>query len=780
MVITDVNQVVYQGDGTNTAWPFTFRIIDATDIKLLLIDVDGTETDIATDYFVDTVNSTVHYPGYAPGAEPPEADQPAPVQTGQRLVIYRELPITQEKDLGDKWPFSIIELALDKLTMILQQIYGWWGRTLKFPVGWQIDHPDFDTSIPVEAGKTWRVNDAGTGFVASNSSEEAMAVAQSAKDTADAAALAAGGAVSTANDAKNTAEGIAGTAQSALDTANDAKETADGIAATAQSAVDLATQAVDDAADAVDTVEALETQVTTNTENITELLKSALWYDNVATLVADTKLEAGKVAVTKGFHSAGDGGSSIYLIRAKASGETTDTWSLLQLATTSLVGEIYVPDGKLNVKQCGAYGDDSTDDYTYVNYALNSKYKTILFPPGTYAISGRLNVKENTHLLGHCAVLRKTDPSTSFLELGQKYITVENLTITRGVQRARGNVTSLILIHSTVGKDISNIRVTNCVICNADMYGVNIEDDNYYVRHVLIDHCYIFDVAVGVKNGGGYTRGIVIDSCTIHDTIGECVTFDGTVQNSKLVNCLLYNNDAGVGLVGCDHSSNIVIANNTFTQLGNPTSQTSLKRGITFNRHMGICNGYVVSNNTFISCIVGIMCKKAETDSQGTWVYNGVKNLVCTNNVFLDTVTADIEIDNIEGFNTFDNNITNDKTKHYLIDSTNESTIKSLCKLGAVAENYLQESKIEAGTFPLTIPAGQVTVQYIPFPKAFAELPIVTLTMSGMLSGGLQNPQLIQAYVAVIEKTRFACRIYNNGAATYDLNINWIAMLPTT
>lgn len=658
MVITDVNQVVYQGDGTNTAWPFTFRIIDATDIKLLLIDVDGTETDIATDYFVDTVNSTVHYPGYAPGAEPPEADQPAPVQTGQRLVIYRELPITQEKDLGDKWPFSIIELALDKLTMILQQIYGWWGRTLKFPVGWQIDHPDFDTSIPVEAGKTWRVNDAGTGFVASNSSEEAMAVAQSAKDTADAAALAAGGAVSTANDAKNTAEGIAGTAQSALDTANDAKETADGIAATAQSAVDLATQAVDDAADAVDTVEALETQVITNTENITELLKSALWYDNVATLVADTKLEAGNVAVTKGFYSAGDGGKSIYLIRAKTNADTTDTWSLLQLATNTLVAELYVPDGMLNVKQCGAYGDNSTDDYTYVRYALlNSKYKTILFPPGTYAISGRLNVKEGFHLIGHDAILRKTDPSTSFLELGERNITVENLRITRDVQRVRGNTTSLILIHSTTGADISNIRVTNCIICDADMYGVNIQDSSHYVRGVFVDHCKIYNVAVGVKNGGGYTRSVVIDSCTISDTLGECVTFDGTVQYSKLTNCTLYNNDAGVGLVGCDQSSFITIANNTFTQVGNPTTSTSLKKGITFNRHMGICNGYTIANNVFVSCVVGVQCKKAETDSQGTWVYNGVKNLVCSNNVFIDSINADIQIDNIEGTNRIANNV---------------------------------------------------------------------------------------------------------------------------
>ena len=229
MVITDVNQVVYRGDGVTTAFPFTFRIIDATDIKLLLMDADGTETDIQSDYFVDTVNNTVHYPGYAPGAEPPEADQPAPVQTGQRLAIYRELPITQEKDLGDKWPFFVIELSLDKLTMILQQIYGWWGRTLKFSVGWQVAHPDFDATIPVEAGKTWRVNDEGTGFVATGDPDEAVVVANNAKDIAQEAKDVAAG-------AKTTAEGIAATAQEAKDIASEAATSATNAANSAATA----------------------------------------------------------------------------------------------------------------------------------------------------------------------------------------------------------------------------------------------------------------------------------------------------------------------------------------------------------------------------------------------------------------------------------------------------------------------------------------------------------------------------------------------------------------
>ena len=130
MVITNVNQVVYQGDGVNAAWPFTFPVTDDTEIRVQLNNADGTAVLIDSDYWVDIVNSTVYYPGYAPGAEPPGSEQPPKVQVGQTITIYREIPITQESDLGEKWPFYVIEFALDKLTMICQQIYSYTNRKL--------------------------------------------------------------------------------------------------------------------------------------------------------------------------------------------------------------------------------------------------------------------------------------------------------------------------------------------------------------------------------------------------------------------------------------------------------------------------------------------------------------------------------------------------------------------------------------------------------------------------------------------------------------------------
>lgn len=183
MVISDINQVVYNGDGQNTAFPFTFAISKASDVHLLLIRADGTEQEVSSDFYVDVNTNTAYYPGYAPGAEPGQSDQPPKLQAGEKLIVYRALPVTQERNLGDKHPFNPIERALDKLTMLLQQIWGVWDRCLKISVGTAATR-DMNLTVPLQAGKSFRVNDEGTGFEAIDSPAIAAAQAQTAAITA--------------------------------------------------------------------------------------------------------------------------------------------------------------------------------------------------------------------------------------------------------------------------------------------------------------------------------------------------------------------------------------------------------------------------------------------------------------------------------------------------------------------------------------------------------------------------------------------------------------------
>lgn len=152
------NRITYNGNGNATEFAYQFKILDRTDIKVLLTDADGTEKLLTKDYYVDVEKNVVRYPGYAVGAEVPESERPPVLPTGWKLTIYREVPVTQETDLPDQYPFNQVEAIGDKLTMIAQQLTDVTSRSLKISVS---KSADIDTTIPWENGKSFRISDDG-------------------------------------------------------------------------------------------------------------------------------------------------------------------------------------------------------------------------------------------------------------------------------------------------------------------------------------------------------------------------------------------------------------------------------------------------------------------------------------------------------------------------------------------------------------------------------------------------------------------------------------------
>ena len=159
MLTNVANRITYSGNGNATEFAYQFKILDRTDIKVLLTDADGKEKLLTKDYYVDVEKNVVRYPGYAVGAEVPESERPAVLPTGWKLTIYREVPVTQETDLPDQYPFYQVEDISDKLTMIAQQLTDTASRSLKISVG---KSADVDTAIPWENGKSFRISDDGT------------------------------------------------------------------------------------------------------------------------------------------------------------------------------------------------------------------------------------------------------------------------------------------------------------------------------------------------------------------------------------------------------------------------------------------------------------------------------------------------------------------------------------------------------------------------------------------------------------------------------------------
>jgi hypothetical protein len=169
------NRITYNGNGNATEFAYQFKILDRTDIKVMLTDADGKEKLLTKDYYVDVEKSVVRYPGYAVGAEVPESERPAVLPTGWKLTIYREVPVTQETDLPDQYPFNQVEAIGDKLTMIAQQLTDTTGRSLKIGVS---KSTDIDTVIPWENGKSFRISDDGKTLELSEDPAKVLPLAQ--------------------------------------------------------------------------------------------------------------------------------------------------------------------------------------------------------------------------------------------------------------------------------------------------------------------------------------------------------------------------------------------------------------------------------------------------------------------------------------------------------------------------------------------------------------------------------------------------------------------------
>lgn len=113
----------YAGSGTTGPFTVTFRFLDNSHLRVIRT-VGAVETVLAltTDYTVTGA-----------GASSGTVTLVSALPVGQTLTILRNVPATQEADyvVGDAFPAESHELALDKLTMLVQQNAEIIARTLR-------------------------------------------------------------------------------------------------------------------------------------------------------------------------------------------------------------------------------------------------------------------------------------------------------------------------------------------------------------------------------------------------------------------------------------------------------------------------------------------------------------------------------------------------------------------------------------------------------------------------------------------------------------------------
>lgn len=238
------NKAIYTANGSNRYWDITFPYFDAEgdDIKLYVTAPGGADTLISANYEIDVDNSRVVYPTVASGLPY--------VTSGYTVTVIRVEPLTQEQNLQPRAALTAanIESALDKLTMITQQLNESISRCVSYPVS---QTPSSTETTEFLNTLTGYVEDAETAATAAAASASAAATsAGSASSSASTASSAASAASTSATAASASQTAAAASASAAATSASAASTSATAAASSASSASTSATSAASSASTA--------------------------------------------------------------------------------------------------------------------------------------------------------------------------------------------------------------------------------------------------------------------------------------------------------------------------------------------------------------------------------------------------------------------------------------------------------------------------------------------------------------------------------------------------
>lgn len=216
----DITKNIYVGNSSTTVFPFTFECPpDHPEYINVYLAKDDGGTVATKDYLLDMDNKKITYPSSG-----------APLAAGKKLIIMRELPLYQLMNLVNNGPYFAedIETSFDECVMMIQQLSEKLGRALTMAA--DVDADKFNNQVPLIPGRSFRVNDEGTGLVTMENPESVLAenkaVLEESKTARDEAQGARDVAVSSANSAAGSASNAASSAQAASNSANDAAQSA--------------------------------------------------------------------------------------------------------------------------------------------------------------------------------------------------------------------------------------------------------------------------------------------------------------------------------------------------------------------------------------------------------------------------------------------------------------------------------------------------------------------------------------------------------------------------
>jgi len=181
---TTTPRTQYAGNGSTTAFPTVFTFDTSADLVVVLTDTGGTDT---------TLTLTTHYTVTGGSSSTGTVTMVTAPASGEYLTIYRRTSRKQESDYQDNniFPAEVNELALDKLTRIVQELdydlsratlgsvtSGVTGITLPSPVAlnllrWNAGATNLENTTVADIGSY--AFPAGTGILVQSATSTALA-----------------------------------------------------------------------------------------------------------------------------------------------------------------------------------------------------------------------------------------------------------------------------------------------------------------------------------------------------------------------------------------------------------------------------------------------------------------------------------------------------------------------------------------------------------------------------------------------------------------------------
>ena len=284
-------------------------------------------------------------------------------------------------------------------------------------------------------------------------------------------------------------------------------------------------------------------------------------FDTVSDMKSATNLINGSYAYTLGFYAKNDGGGAMYKIRTKTVDDTPNDLNLIAIGDT-LVAEIN-EFSAINVKQLGAYGDDTHDDSTAISIALNN-YNHITFDNGIFNITSPVTMtRSHVKIDGTNATLKISTTGHGLIMDNLTDVEISNLIITAPTQysdMSGGDTHRMLNISNSTYINIHNCEIsyglmgatfTSCSDVNFNYnhvhhfkaWGCFIGYDQTSAKNFTVTHnqCHNGDYD-GIKLSG-YIENIIITENTCHTHVRDGIDFAGHTANKiEIANNVLYGN----------------------------------------------------------------------------------------------------------------------------------------------------------------------------------------------------------------------------------------------